>query len=82
VHPQLKVAKQFLGFQETKFKYHVTVGQYSLHISNNRVISKKIMAHERNCQVEVVKLGEEHRLKVFENSMLRRIFWPKSDEII
>jgi hypothetical protein len=33
----------------------------------------------------VVKLGltlrEEHRLRVFENRVLRRIFGPKSDEM-
>jgi hypothetical protein len=27
-------------------------------------------------------LREEHRLKVFENRMLRRIFGPKSDDVI
>jgi hypothetical protein len=27
-------------------------------------------------------LMEEHKLKVFENRMLRRIFGPKRDEII
>jgi hypothetical protein len=26
-------------------------------------------------------LREEHRLKLFENGVLRRIFWPKGDEI-
>jgi hypothetical protein len=29
----------------------------------------------------VLTLREEHRLKVFENRMLRRIFGPKSDEV-
>jgi hypothetical protein len=26
-------------------------------------------------------LREEHRLRVFENRVLRRIFWPKRDEV-
>ena len=26
-------------------------------------------------------LIEEHRLRVFENRVLRRIFWPKGDEV-
>jgi hypothetical protein len=26
-------------------------------------------------------LREEHRLRVFENRVLRRIFWPKWDEV-
>jgi hypothetical protein len=29
-----------------------------------------------------VKPGEEHKLKVFENRMLRRIFGPMRDEIL
>jgi len=28
-----------------------------------------------------VTLREEHRLRVFENMMLRKIFWPKKDKI-
>jgi hypothetical protein len=28
-----------------------------------------------------LKLGEEHRLRVFENRVLRRIFGPKKDEV-
>jgi hypothetical protein len=27
-------------------------------------------------------LGEEHRLRVYENRVLRRIFGPKRDEVI
>jgi hypothetical protein len=27
-------------------------------------------------------LGEEHRLRVFENRVLRRIFGPKRDEVV
>jgi hypothetical protein len=26
-------------------------------------------------------MGEERRLKVFENRVLRRLFWPKRDEV-
>ena len=29
----------------------------------------------------MLTLREEHRLRVFENRVLRRIFWPKGDEI-
>jgi hypothetical protein len=34
------------------------------------------------CQTRSLALKEEHRLKVFENRVLRRIFVPKRDEII
>jgi hypothetical protein len=33
------------------------------------------------CETSALTLREEHRLKVFENRVLRRIFGPKSDEL-
>jgi hypothetical protein len=33
------------------------------------------------CETWSLTLREEHRLKVFENRMLRRIFGPKRDEV-
>jgi hypothetical protein len=33
------------------------------------------------CETWSVKLGEEHRLRVFENRVLRRKFVPKRDEV-
>jgi hypothetical protein len=27
-------------------------------------------------------LKEEHKLRIYENRMLRRIFWPKRDEVM
>jgi hypothetical protein len=33
------------------------------------------------CETWSVKLTEEHRLRVFENRVLRRIFGPKRDEV-
>jgi hypothetical protein len=34
------------------------------------------------CETWSLTLREEHRLRVFENSVLRRIFGPKMDEVI
>jgi hypothetical protein len=34
------------------------------------------------CETWLLIVREKHRLKVFENRMLRRIFGPKGDEII
>jgi hypothetical protein len=34
------------------------------------------------CETSSLALREEHRLRVFENRVLRRIFGPKRDEII
>jgi hypothetical protein len=33
------------------------------------------------CEISSLILREEHRLKVFENWVLRRIFGPKRDEV-
>jgi len=33
------------------------------------------------CETWSLKLREECRLRVFENGALRRIFWPKSNEV-
>jgi hypothetical protein len=32
------------------------------------------------CETSSLTLGEEHRLRVFENRVLRRIFGPKREE--
>jgi hypothetical protein len=34
------------------------------------------------CEIWSLALREEHRLRVFENRVLRRIFGPKRDEVI
>ena len=34
------------------------------------------------CETWSLTLTEERRLRVFENWVLRRIFWPKGDEVI
>jgi len=33
------------------------------------------------CETGSLKLREERRLRVFENRVLRRVFWPKRDEV-
>jgi hypothetical protein len=33
------------------------------------------------CETSSLILREEHRLRVFENRVLRRLFWPKRDEV-
>jgi hypothetical protein len=34
------------------------------------------------CETWALTLREEHRLRVFENRLLRRIFGPKRDEMV
>ena len=60
-------------------------------ITNNRLMSKnlKIKIHRfiilpvvlYGCETWSLTLREEHRLRVFENRVLRRIFGPKRDEV-
>jgi len=33
------------------------------------------------CETWFLTRGEEHRLRVFENGVLREIFWPKREEV-
>jgi hypothetical protein len=40
----------------------------------------KIKVHKTVCETWSVTLREEHRLRVFENGVLRRIFGPKREE--
>jgi hypothetical protein len=46
-------------------------------------IYKTIILHVvlYGCETWSLTLREEHRLKVFENRVLRRIFGPKTDEV-
>lgn len=34
------------------------------------------------CETSCLALGKEHRLRVFENKMLRRIIWLKTEEVM
>jgi hypothetical protein len=56
-----------------------------LHLSKNwkiriyRNISLPVVLN--GCETSSFTLREEHRLRVFENRVLRRIFGPKRDEV-
>jgi hypothetical protein len=46
---------------------------------NSGIIILPVVSY--GCQTCSVTLREEHRLRVFENNVLRRIFGPKRDEV-
>jgi len=55
---------------------------------SSSLLSKNIKIHRililpalNGCETWSFILKEEHRLRVFENSVLRRIFGPKRDEV-
>jgi hypothetical protein len=39
-----------------------------------------LLVHDDGCETWSLTLREEHRLRVFENRVLRRIFGPKREE--
>jgi hypothetical protein len=53
------------------------VGKYTVH----RIIAIILPVVLYGCETWSLTLREEHRLRVFENRFLRRIFGPKRDEV-
>ena len=50
-----------------------------LKIKIYRTITLPVVLYE--CETWSLTLREERRLRVFENRVLRRVFWPKTDEV-
>jgi hypothetical protein len=48
---------------------------------NNLLLTIKFTVEVETCETWSLTLREEHRLKVFENRVLRRMFGPKRDEV-
>jgi hypothetical protein len=66
--------------------YHSVQSLPSFHLLSKNIkmrIYKTIIlpAILYGCEARSLTLREEHRLKVFENKVLRRIFGPKRDEV-
>jgi hypothetical protein len=51
----------------------------SVKIRIYKIIILPVAVH--GCETWTLKLREEHRLRVFENRVLKRIFGPKRDEV-
>jgi hypothetical protein len=51
----------------------------NLKIKIYRIITLPVVLY--GCEAWSLTLREEHRLRVFENRVLRRIFGPKRDEV-
>jgi hypothetical protein len=66
--------------------YHSVQSLFSSHLLsrnvNEKIYKTIILPLVLNgCETWSVTLREEHRLRVFENRVLRRIFGPKRDEV-
>jgi hypothetical protein len=66
------------------FKFHLHSHLNALCVCRKVKIYKTIIlpAVLYGCETWSLTLGEEHRLRVFENRVLRRIFGPKRDEVM
>jgi hypothetical protein len=51
----------------------------NMKIKRNRTIILPVVLY--GCETWSLTFGEEHRLRMFENRVLRRIFGPKRDEV-
>jgi hypothetical protein len=66
--------------------YHSVQGLLSSHLLSRKLkvkiyITIIIIVVLYGCETWSLRLSEEHRLKVSENRVLRRIFGPKKDEV-
>ena len=52
-----------------------------LHSTRGFGYSVKLQFVLYGCETWSLTLREERRLRVFENRVLRRVFWPKSDDV-
>jgi hypothetical protein len=72
----------FISFnmnQEVETKHLEVLDLPNLKISIYKTIILLVVLY--GCETWSLTLGEEHRLRVFENRALRRIFRPKRDEM-
>jgi hypothetical protein len=77
---------KYLGLNSGNACYHSVQSLLSSRLLSRNV---KVKIHKTiillvvlyGCETWSLKLREEHRLRVFENRVLRRIFGPKKDEV-
>jgi hypothetical protein len=79
------------NFIQEKIKRRLNSGNACYHsvqiLLSSRLLSKNIKIRilpvvPYGCETWSLALREEHRLRVFENRVMRRIFGPKRDEVM
>jgi hypothetical protein len=73
ISPVIMLYYQQQGFQKVPIHISFTRRQFS------NIVGKLLVLC--GCETWSLTLREEHRLRVFENKVLRRIFGPKRDEV-
>jgi hypothetical protein len=77
---------QLLDAAETRAAYsvkrmkHITILRDGYRVPLFKACGTSVVLY--GCETWSLTLREEHRLRVFENRMLRRIFGPKRDEVM
>jgi hypothetical protein len=66
-----------LSFGPEPFVFSVAIEKLKIRIFKIIILSVVLYG----CETSSLTLREEHRLRVFENRVLRRIFGPKRDEV-
>jgi hypothetical protein len=69
--------KRFISFCSETFVFSSSIQKPKFKM--NEIIARPILLF--GCETWSLTLREDHRLRVFENRVLRRIFGPKRDEV-
>jgi hypothetical protein len=65
---------------QEEIKRRLNLGKACYHSVQNLLSSRQLSGNAK-CETRSLTLREEHRLRVFENRVLRRICGPKRDEV-
>jgi hypothetical protein len=77
---QTKVRECLLSFCTGPFVFHFAIQKYkNIKIKTYRTVILLVALY--GCETWSLILREEHRLRVFENRVLRKIFGPERDEV-
>ena len=75
---QIEVRECWLSFGAESFVFHLAIPK-KLKIKIHRTIILLVVLY--GCGTWSLTLREEHKLRMFENRVLRRIYEPKRDEV-
>jgi hypothetical protein len=75
---QTEVRERFLSFGTESFVFQFAI-QKNIEIKIYRTINSPVILY--GCETMPFALKDEHRLRVFENRVLRGIFGPKRDDV-
>jgi hypothetical protein len=66
-----------LSFDAESFVFQFVIQKFKIEVNRNIILPVVVYG----CETWPLTLREERKLRVFENRVLRRTFWPKRDEV-